>query len=118
MLAAACNPDPLLPPTSRRAAADEVVQAAPGPTYWEGDDPDVEFDDDPDAGHDAWDDEPIAPSDDAGWEYHDADDRAWDGRAVGPPEARGGRAWRAAPEPGALHRSRRRQAPLARGGRR
>ncbi|OZM76571.1 PrgI family mobile element protein [Pseudonocardia sp. MH-G8] len=127
VLAATCNPDPLLPPTPRRAGADEVVHAAHGPTYWEGDDPDDDYDapgHDADQDYDAWDDEPPAPGDGDGWEYEDRgddeDDLGWDGRAVGPPEARDGRAWRTAPEPGALDwdRSRRRHTPRARGGRR
>ncbi|GAA2535747.1 PrgI family protein [Pseudonocardia sp. RS010] len=125
VLAATCNPDPLLPPTPRRAGTDEVVHAAPGPTYWEGDDPDDGYD--TDQGYGDWDDpEPTAPDDDEDWEYEDwpddADDVAWDGGAGASPNAaaRGGRARRTAPEPEALKRdrSRRRHAPLARGGQR
>ena len=88
VLAAACNPDPLLAPTPRRAGTGEIVYAAPGPTYWEGDDPDEFEEPSHDREHDGWIDDGW---DDDGWDYdtddatppsddEDRDDDLWDGR--------------------------------------
>jgi hypothetical protein len=126
VLAAACNPDPLLPPTPRRAGTGEVVHAAPGPIYWEGDSPDDGYEHDADPDYDDWDDDAASAGDDQDWDDEDWDDRdeadiAWQGRAGGPPdpEDRAGRVRRAVPEPGSFDRDhgRRRGAP-SRGGRR
>jgi hypothetical protein len=133
MLAATCNPDPLLAPTPRHAATSDVVSAAPGPTYWEGDNPDEcsqdELGHDTDREADGWiDDDQI----DDGWHYDtddamahtddkdqdnmddwdDPDDGGWDGRPY--PEDRGGPTRRAVPQA----RDHRRGTSNPRGGRR
>ncbi|WP_219416944.1 PrgI family protein [Pseudonocardia nigra] len=134
-LAAACNPDPLLPPTPRRTGTGDVIHAAPGPTYWEGDDPEDGYgerghdtdrdyrgrDDDSWNDNDPFDDATF-PDDDEDWDDRDEDDFAWDGPADGPPNPadRIRQARQAAPEPGAFGRGqgRRRDPAGLRGGRR
>jgi len=132
LLAAACNPDPLLPPSALRAATGDIVHAAPGPTYWEGDDPDAGYDEpnreyhgrddgswDDDTSGDDTDDDATLPDDEEDW---DEDDLAWQGQADDPPNPadRAARARRAAPGSGASGRDRgRRHDPAGtRGGRR
>jgi hypothetical protein len=70
VLTAACNPDPLRPPSPRSTGADEVVRATADPTYWEGDDPD-DPSQDRDQRYESGDDEDRDEQDRDGWDYDD-----------------------------------------------